>query len=87
MGLVALWRSDTFHYINFCIGMQSLLCMSVKRSIIGRTGQFKDHKPLTHPLISEYASNPLKVLACETAWAKAAIRGARRCSGMLGIRS
>ena len=42
---------------------------------------------LTHPLISEYASNPLKVLACETAWAKAAIRGARRCSGMLGIRS
>ena len=42
---------------------------------------------LTHPLISEYASDPLKVLACETAWAKAAIRGARRCSGMLGIRS
>ena len=42
---------------------------------------------LTHPLISEYASNPLKVLACETAWAKAAISGASRCSGMLGIRS
>ena len=35
----------------------------------------------------DYANNPLNWLACETAWAKAAMRGASLCSGMLGISS
>jgi hypothetical protein len=42
---------------------------------------------LNHPLISGWARRPLSVLACETALAKAAIRGVSLCSGMVGISS
>ena len=61
--------------------------IAFRKKIYSTIEELQADLDLTHPLISEYASNPLKVLACETAWAKAAIRGARRCSGMLGIRS
>ena len=36
---------------------------------------------------SGFANMPLKALACATAFANAAMSGASRCSGMLGINS
>lgn len=69
--------------------LRGTLCMHGRHDAVRlhRDGAARSAAPLSHPLISETANNPLNSRASDTAVAKRSMSGASLCSGMLGINS